>query len=97
MKAWKGLVGGWKENNFFGLHEVVEILSLIDGGRRLGWVLEICFWTIRSVASLRAVFAFLEWKPSLMREQRPSLWHLRRLSAEELAHCFFASSNFRPH
>jgi hypothetical protein len=51
MKAWKGLVGGRKEYNFFGLHEVVEILSLIDGGRRLGRVLEICFWMIRSVVS----------------------------------------------
>ena len=88
MKAWKGLVGGRKEDNLFGLHEIVEVLSLIDGGRSFGWLLEICFWTIRSVASLRVVFMFLEWKPSLMREQRPNLWHLGRLSSEELAHCF---------
>ena len=43
MKAWKGLVGGRKEDNLFGLHEIVEVVSLIDGERGLGWVLEICF------------------------------------------------------
>jgi len=51
MKACKGLVGGWQENNFFGRHEVIEILPLIDRGRGGGWVRGIYFFKIRSVPS----------------------------------------------
>src|SRR6266481_6638046 len=95
MKAWKGFVGGRKEDNLFGLHEIVEVVSLIDGERGLGWVLEICFWT-RSSGTVSAAAAWAVQRlrlPVIPRTRPSSAWNRSiRFSSESLNRIFARES-----